>query len=343
MIEDKRIEWIDIAKGIGSILVVLGQCLNIDTPAFHIIFMFHKPLFFILSGYVFNNKRRFREFVYKKVQALVIPFFGFYLIGLIVTLLILEWREGLSKEGIIKDLWLADPNAVHNSSIWFLICLFWVQILFWIISKMREIMQIIVIVLLYAIGMVYSYYRPEFMGYNRLPLNLDVVPIVCMFFAIGYFMKERQLVSKLFSSRTVQSVVGVFSVIGIWMIYKWNGYVNLHGLRFGNPVAYFAGGIVGSLFVIDVSGLIEKMDLFKIKEILLFYGKNSLIILGFQSLLIRLYIVVLQRWGIELSLYRFPLKHAVLCFVLVAFIECPLICVLWKCLHKYLNAGIRKK
>lgn len=341
--ENKRIEWVDIAKGIGIILVVLGHCLNIDTPVFHIIFMFHMPLFFILGGYVFNNKKRFQVFMCKKIQTLVIPFFCFYLMGLVVTLIIPEWRDGLSKEGIIKDLWLADPNAIHNSSIWFLICLFWVQMLFWIISKMRWITQITVIAFLYIVGMVYSYYRPVFMGYNRLPLNLDVVPIACMFFAIGYFMKEQQLVSKLFSSRTVQIIVGLFSVIGIWMIYKWNGYVNLHGLRFGNPVAYFAGGIVGSLFVIDLSGLIEKMDLFKIKEILLFYGKNSLIILGFQSLLIRLYIVVLQRLGIELSLYRFPLKHAVLCFVLVAFIECPLMCVLWKCLHKYLNAGIRKK
>ena len=45
-----RVEWIDAAKGIGIILVVLGHIWLIG-PGQKIINSFHMPLFFFLSGY----------------------------------------------------------------------------------------------------------------------------------------------------------------------------------------------------------------------------------------------------------------------------------------------------
>ena len=59
---NKRIEWLDIAKGIGILLVILGHCLNINQRSFHLIFTFHMPLFFLLSGYVFKDKVPFFKF-----------------------------------------------------------------------------------------------------------------------------------------------------------------------------------------------------------------------------------------------------------------------------------------
>lgn len=48
----KRVSWIDIAKGLGIIFVVMGHS---DNPvAQKYFFWFHMPLFFIISGYLFN-------------------------------------------------------------------------------------------------------------------------------------------------------------------------------------------------------------------------------------------------------------------------------------------------
>lgn len=44
---------IDIAKGIGIILVVYG---HLACPVAREIFLFHMPLFFLLSGYFFLQK-----------------------------------------------------------------------------------------------------------------------------------------------------------------------------------------------------------------------------------------------------------------------------------------------
>lgn len=47
---------IDIAKGIGIILMVIGHFNDLDRTTSHLIYSFHMPLFFIFSGYFLKNK-----------------------------------------------------------------------------------------------------------------------------------------------------------------------------------------------------------------------------------------------------------------------------------------------
>ena len=49
---NKRIQWIDILKGIAMILVIAGHTIS-GVPR-SIIFSFHMPLFFALSGYTYK-------------------------------------------------------------------------------------------------------------------------------------------------------------------------------------------------------------------------------------------------------------------------------------------------
>lgn len=133
----KKIEWVDIAKGYGILLVIVGHCLDIDGKLFQFIYVFHMPLFFFLSGYVFNLEN-FEIVVRKKFRSLIIPFLIFYSLGLIITLLLPFWRSNLSFNGILSDLWLSDPQSVHNSSIWFLVCLFITTIAFDLLIKLSS-------------------------------------------------------------------------------------------------------------------------------------------------------------------------------------------------------------
>ena len=47
----KRIEWIDVSKGITIILMMIGHYVPYGSQVRNFIFAFHMPLFFILSGY----------------------------------------------------------------------------------------------------------------------------------------------------------------------------------------------------------------------------------------------------------------------------------------------------
>jgi acyltransferase len=52
---NKRIGWIDIAKGITILLVIVGHTL-IGYKVNDYIYAFHMPLFFICSGLLFKPK-----------------------------------------------------------------------------------------------------------------------------------------------------------------------------------------------------------------------------------------------------------------------------------------------
>ena len=47
----KRLNYLDYAKGIGILLVVLGHIYNNSVKLW--IYSFHMPLFFIISGYLY--------------------------------------------------------------------------------------------------------------------------------------------------------------------------------------------------------------------------------------------------------------------------------------------------
>lgn len=330
-----RLEWLDIAKGIGILLVVLSHCLNIGEEAFQLIFTFHMPMFFALSGYVFNENEPFNILVKKKAKTLLLPFALFFLLGLIVTLVIPEWKVGFTLSGLKQDLWLANPNSVHNSSIWYLVCLFFVVLLFHVISKLPAWLQFLCLLICYAVGIQYSKAPFAFMGYGRLPLNLDVLPVAVVFFALGYYAKVCNTIQILTASIWREIIAGVASGIGVYYIWKQNGYVNLHGLSFGSAELYLLGGCLGTLAIVGISSLISRVRGSVVKHVLIWYGRHSLTILGLQSLLIRLYIVVMSNvFGIQLGLYQFPIKHTVLSTILVAFVVCPLVCILEDLLKK---------
>ncbi|WP_075580419.1 acyltransferase family protein [Acidaminococcus massiliensis] len=74
----QRIQWIDIAKGITIFFVIIGHTAPFDILERNMIFSFHMPLFFILSGYHFKiaqNWDEARERFWKNVRHLLLPLF----------------------------------------------------------------------------------------------------------------------------------------------------------------------------------------------------------------------------------------------------------------------------
>ena len=52
----KRLDWIDMCRGFIMILVVFGHTLTYNSNLRFIIFTFHMPALFIISGYVFKPR-----------------------------------------------------------------------------------------------------------------------------------------------------------------------------------------------------------------------------------------------------------------------------------------------
>ena len=128
----------NLLSALGIILVVGGHC-GINFIHQFPVYSFHMPLFIFISGYFFHAYD-FRTFLTKKVKHLLIPFLlwnAFYW-GLLQWFTNNGWTHIYSYATIKDFFWqsmiCAWPIA-FNSPSWFVIILFWTQLLYWAIHK----------------------------------------------------------------------------------------------------------------------------------------------------------------------------------------------------------------
>ena len=79
-----RMNYIDVAKGIGIILVVFAH-VNYTPEVLVFIYSFHMPLFFLISGMLFDKNKYpdFISFFKRRIKTLFIPYVIYEVISII--------------------------------------------------------------------------------------------------------------------------------------------------------------------------------------------------------------------------------------------------------------------
>ena len=128
-----RLKSLDIARGIGIILVVAGHFFPEMSPHWYgvarsVVYSFHMPLFLLISGYVYILSRRdetYASFLKRKAKRVVIPYFlvsfSFIFIKFIPQMLSLYVKNPVTPESFIKVFYM--PEAAV--SLWYLWALWW--------------------------------------------------------------------------------------------------------------------------------------------------------------------------------------------------------------------------
>jgi len=61
-----RVQWVDFAKGVAIILMVVAHVIWQGTNLIAFIYTFHMPFFFVMAGYLLNTEkwsRRWERFI----------------------------------------------------------------------------------------------------------------------------------------------------------------------------------------------------------------------------------------------------------------------------------------
>jgi fucose 4-O-acetylase-like acetyltransferase len=101
-INTDRVERMDIARGIGILLVVMGHnpaCAS-ETLAKPLIFSFHIPLFFFLSGYFHRQRKGIGIDLRQRARRLLVPY------GLTGLLFVFYKALQNSPDFYERDLWV---------------------------------------------------------------------------------------------------------------------------------------------------------------------------------------------------------------------------------------------
>lgn len=271
---------IDIAKGIGIILVVLGHTKG-PKELINFIYCFHMPLFFFISGYLFNFDKwsnRFSEFIKTRINRLIIPYFVMSLCFFYPFWFVLGRKFGEGKDlniVPIKDFIgifygsAVDHYMDFNTPLWFLLCLFISEIIFFFILKKfkKSVYRIFSVIVISLMG----YYISK---YYALPWSFDVAMVVQLFFFTGYYMKKKNVVLTSFS--------GIISLIIFVYIVNQFGRVDTATRGYGSILAYYMGGISGTLFTLWISQLISNVGVLAKK--ISFFGMQSMSVFMWHNL-----------------------------------------------------------
>ncbi|MDO4975929.1 MAG: acyltransferase family protein [Eubacteriales bacterium] len=138
MQQRKYYDEITIAKGIGILLVVLGHAIkqigvedSISTTILQVIYSFHMPLFFVLSGFVSvkilsYEGKEYGSFLKKRACRLLIPYFVVGILYLPLKYLLSQFAR---KPYDFANCWRLILGENPNTTLWFLYILFLVSVL----------------------------------------------------------------------------------------------------------------------------------------------------------------------------------------------------------------------
>lgn len=240
------------------------------------LYSFHIPLFMFLSGLCFSDRDiDFSKFFVKKFKSLVIPYIFFSIVSVAAQCFI-DFAVNRSFT-IYSFLNSAKDFAVQirTHAIWFLACLFLLELLFYFVRKFSNNNTYIIIAfatVFFVCGIVYR----KFVGVD-LPWNIDLVPMLMPFFAAGYCAKKL-INSKLVRKDALFFVLAVLINQGVNIInlkFFSPHHVDVFGNAYGNYLLFlvsaFSGIYATVLFCKYFDG---KMKVFE------YIGKNSLIFLG---------------------------------------------------------------
>lgn len=311
-----RIEWIDIARGIAILLVIIGHSI-IGLEINRFIFSFHIPLFFILSGYLFRRKE-IKTVLIKNAYKILIPY---YLTGLFLTFgrMGRALYYGWSNDRVLSEGWNTMLGVLLGygadnckwifpvwmaGAIWFLLAYFWgeliVQIVFSITDQWKEWQRGILFILLAMIACLVG-------NYIWLPTNIDVGFLAAFFVYIGYLLHKNRVMNR----GRLHIIVWIIIVI-LWVVASLTGEINM-AIREVPTLLTIPGAISGSMLTMKLSSSLRKLTL--IKKSLSWYGRNSLKVLCvhlLEMMLVPLDIYSCMVFGYEKRLFM------IICRVLIA-------------------------
>lgn len=284
----KRIEWVDIARGIAIICMIAGHS-SIPTPLSKYIWSFHMPLFFVVSGLFFKNPNviSFKSLFIKRIFSLLIPYCFF-------TAVVMCGYIGTEyfKPAELYEGW-------EGYALWFVPVLFFAELIFYFIAKLKKSKLIFCVCILTCLGKIWSIYSIKF------PFKIDVVPFAIFFIASGYIASKHILKYKPKAWLTV--VCGIMTIVLSQVLPK----LGMGRNEFGVMVPNLFNALLGIFFIFSISIYLAKISKNIIIGFVDYFGRNSLFVMAFSQVFNYWILTCLDRCPLP-KIMALPLRYAIL-------------------------------
>ncbi len=193
----KRIDFVDLTKGVCIILVVIlhvglqvgGEFGRLASHP--ILSCFRMPLYFFISGIFFKSYEGLLGFFVRKINKLIIPFIFFYVSAFMLKYLVWKVMPGVFQLPVsFRDMLVVFHGhelIKFNAPIWFLLALFNCNILFYLVHSLRKKYLRLMFLATLAIGAL-GFYMND-LGIE-LPFYIDVAMTALPFYVAGFWIRR---------------------------------------------------------------------------------------------------------------------------------------------------------
>jgi fucose 4-O-acetylase-like acetyltransferase len=305
-----RINYMDIIKALAIIVVVIGHS-GSPHPIYNIIYLYHMPLFFFISGYFYKNEysNNISLLIKKRIKSLYIPFLAY-------EVLFLWLHNTFFKLNIYNDV-VGFKNSVEHlyslqdmidafrsillfqgtetllGAFWFIPTLFAVNILFGIISKVvknNEHKRMSIIFIMFIIGNLISVDKIQVGELTNHYFGIALVALTI--FYCGYLFKN-------YEGKISYNVNFLFVAISFLILSSLYGTLEISSQNYVNPSFIILCSLTGIYLNIFVAKKIMESNI-KI-NVLKFIGANSLTIMALHFLCFKLVSIM------QIEVYHLPL------------------------------------
>lgn len=281
----RRIEYIDLAKGVCIVLVVFHHCGLEFTDRFYLLQHLRMPLYFFISGLFFRDYGGFFRTMLRKADRLILPLLFFSLIAMMVGAIFRIATGGTFR---LSDYF--SGGSIHVIGVWFLICLFWQAAICHIVLSLaqRTWVRITATVLIGFCGMALA--RTNL----NLPLYIETAMTAFPFYFFGYTMKGSRLLSGNRNPARELPLAALLVLIAcLTALINGSGiivfYINEYSGSATLSIIQSAAIVIAALLLMKQVGRLPLLS---------YIGRYSLIILGIHGIVSSILITVSDMAGI---------------------------------------------
>jgi len=290
ILKRNRIQYLDIAKGIAMLSVVIGHTVS---PLRNFVYLYHLPVFFFVSGYLWHPKETYRAHVVSRLKALYLPFVATGLMYCVASNLLYHLGcvdHVMTSKDLLKQLlrvvfFGGTSQSPIFGPMWFLRSLFLIDLIYFILDRAIGGMLKLAIATycLTLVGWVIK-------GDSGFIDTFLVIPLLALplFFIGGVFRWYSLKIS------TAMVLVGFGLLVAGMFVLR----IDLSRLQVGHAFIYYPVSIIGVVVVIGSS---EKLynAMPRISSIFSFIGRHTIVILALHMFSMAALIQLLHHAGID--------------------------------------------
>lgn len=318
-----RKEWIDALRFVAITLVILGHLLTGQTPFFVFTSPIKLPLFFVISGYVFNYKRvDVKAFFTNLFFKLVIP----WLCLTIPFILIKGIFSGLSTipVGIYEII-----SGEHS---WYMPCLIVAEVIWFFTNKYakKTVRIVIVSIIMCVIGIALG--KLDILSFAMINRAMAVQ----FYIMLGFLFKIFEDKFDLLKWSYISGLFVIYIIMGIISLKVWpDSAIVVHQNEYYNYAFSFSMIILGCFTIFVAARKFFGEGNVKVPGPILFVGQNTLVYYLFHNFNIHAIDRVLAKLHMNL-----PLAATVSVEMIFTYIACGIETLL---ILKFIPEALGKK